>query len=370
MKVERIESIGRFAELREQWNQLKGGEGLSSPAFTHEWFSAWLEAFGAGTELTVTVLFDGPRLVGAAPLCLSRRTYRGISCRQLRLLYNRHGPRCTFLLRDGHEASAGPLLEEALRLPGWDVAVFENVPHGSYLYRAFTGWVGAWELPVLVRRTMDSPFLKIEGSWDEFFDSRSRSLKRSLRRKESRLTAAGRMTIEHVTDAARARGLMETLFAVGERSWKARRGRAIGSGSESKAFYTRLAEEFGSRGEVSVWLMRIDGKPVAFEFHIVRDGTVQALRAEFDEEHRELGVGSVLDKEIVRRLFESGFKEYDMGGEADFYKLRWSETTREHSELLVFNSSAKGRLLRAIEQGIVEPMKKVTGPFSRGRDVR
>ncbi len=83
------------------------------------------------------------------------------------------------------------------------------------------------------------------------------------------------------------------------------------------------------------------------------------MRAEFNEKHRELGVGSVLDKEIIRRLFELGFEEYDMGGDADFYKLRWTADTTMHSELLFFRDSWKGRLLHEMETRLVEPAKRV-----------
>jgi CelD/BcsL family acetyltransferase involved in cellulose biosynthesis len=370
MRIERITDTERFRALGNEWNELEGGEGLSSPAFAHEWFSAWLEAFGGEVELATIALFDETELVGVAPLCLTHGRYRGIGCRQLRFLYNRHGPRCTFLMRRRHGDAARLLLEEALRLVGWDLAVFENVPHESYLYESFVNWSESKRLPALARKTMSSPFLKTKGSWEEFLESRSRNLKRSLRKKESKLFGAGKMTIERFTDAASAAAVMETLFKLGERSWKARGGRAIGSGRASRAFYSCLAESFGKENEVSIWLMRLDGEPVAFEFHLTRGRQVQALRAEFDESYREMGAGSVLDKEIVKSLFELGFDEYDMGGEADFYKLRWSDTSRQHSELLAFNDSVTGKLLCTMEKLIVEPLKSVARPFLRRGEKR
>ncbi len=389
MRIEIVRDIGGFEALKEEWNELeagekpaggeklggdeergggeetRGGEALTSPALTHEWFSAWLEAFGRGVRLATLALFDEARLVGVAPLCLVHGRYRGIPCRQLRLLYNRHGPRCTFLTRRGCGDSVRLLLEEALELPGWDVAIFENVPNGSHLYRSFASWSQTGRRPALVRRTMESPFLKIEGSWEDFYESRSRNLKRSLRKKEDRLSARGKMAVERITDAASAGAIMETLFALGEKSWKSRKGRAIGSGEASRTFYSLLAETFGKENEVNIWLMRLDEEPVAFEFHLTRGRRAQALRAEFDEKYRDAGVGSVLDREIVKTLFELGFEEYDMGGEADFYKLRWSDTTRGHSELLTFNDSATGRLLCATEKRIVEPLKRALSPLVR-----
>ncbi len=351
--------------LSEQWDALSAGRGSLSPALSHDWFACWVDAFGEPVELLVVAAYEGGSLAGVAPLCLSESTHRGIPCRQVRFLYNRHGPRCTFLVREGRAEYCRVLLEAILEFGDWDLAVLENIPEESCLSeleregklaRALGGRF--WSLR---RRTMSSPLLRIRGSWEEFYSSRPRSLRRSLRSKEKRLFAAGEVSIEHHTDSGSALAAMDTLFRVGERSWKAAKGRAIGSDAGSRAFYTRLAETFGAHGQVSVWLMHLGGEPAAFEFHITRDATVQALRAEFDEKYRGLGVGSILDREIVKRLFELGFREYDMGGEADFYKLRWTAEVREHSELLLFRKSARGRLLHAVETGAVEPLKRLLG---------
>jgi len=366
MRIEHIRHLERFLELKNEWNSLRPGPGPASPAFTHEWFSAWLGAFGNGLDLAILALFDEDtgaadveRLVGAAPMQIVRSTYRGIRCGQLRFLYNRHGPRCSFMMRDGYAHYIHVLLEEALKQRGWDVAILENIAHDSYLYELCISVRDSRRHSMLLRRTMSSPFLKIEGSWEDFLNSRPRNLKRSLRSKEKKLSNAGKMRIEHFTEDASSVSIMPTLIALGEKSWKARGGRAIGSQPESRKFYSLLAETFGRQGEVSVWLMRVNDEPAAFEFHLTKDRKVQALRAEFDEKYRNLGVGSILDKEIVKRLFESGFKEYDMGGESDFYKLRWTDDVSEHSELLVFGDSALGKLLYTVEKGVVGPIKRV-----------
>ena len=383
MRIEHISHFERFLELKSEWSLLRpgpepgsgsgsesgSGSGSFSPALTHEWFSAWLQAFGKDIDLAILALFDqeksavsAEKLVGVAPMRIVRTTYRGIRCGQLRFLYNRHGPRCSFLMRNGYAHHTYALLEEALKLRGWDIAVLENIAHDSYLYELCTSVRDSLRHSTLLRRTMSSPFLKIAGSWEDFFNTRPRNLRRSLRSKERKLSAEGGMRIEHFTDATSSVSIMPTLVALGEKSWKARGGRAIGSQPESRRFYSLLAETFGKQGQVSVWLMKVNDKPAAFEFHLTKDKEVQALRAEFDEKYRSLGVGSILDKEIVKTLFESEYREYDMGGESDFYKLRWTEDVRQHSELLVFSNSALGKLLCTVEKGVVEPIKRVVKP--------
>ena len=366
MRTEIIRDKERFDRLAGQWDSLTAGAGPLSPALSHEWFSCWIQAFGREAQLSIVALFDGDTLTAVAPLRAVRGTYRGIPCEQLRFLSNRHAPRCAFLVKEGRSELGRLLIRETLCLPGWDLAVLDNVPHGSVLFELAKGEASSGGVLFLGRETMSSPLLRMAGSWTEFFESRPRNLRRSLHNKENRMSAAGRIEVEHVTDDGAATALMDTLFRIGDASWKAPRGRAIGSDPQSRKFYGLLAEDFGRRGELSVWLMRLNGEPVAFEFHITRGKRVQALRAEFDEKCRDLGVGSVLDKEIIRRLFELGFEEYDMGGEADFYKLRWTAETTRHSELLFFTRSGKGRLLHSVESRVVEPAKKLLRPHLNG----
>ena len=371
MRTEIIRDREQFDRLAGQWDSLTAGAGPLSPALSHEWFSSWVEAFGRNAQLSVVALFDGETLMAVAPVRTVRGRYRGIPCAQLRFLSNRHAPRCAFLAKEGRSELGRILIRETLHLPGWDLAVLDNVPHGSVLLELARDEASSAGFLFLGRETMSSPLLRMAGSWTEFFASRSRNLRRSLHNKENRISAVGKVEVEHVTDGAAAAAVMDTLFHIGDASWKASRGRAIGSDPESRKFYGLLVENFGSRGELSIWLMRLNGDPVAFEFHITRGKRVQALRAEFDEKRRDLGVGSVLDKEIIRRLFELGFEEYDMGGEADFYKLRWTGEKTRHSELLFFRKSGKGRLLHSVESRVVEPAKKLMRPrFSGPRDGR
>lgn len=357
LRIERISERARFQELRDTWNRLGPGGEVPSLALTHEWFSCWLDAFHNSGKLMILALFDGDELVGVAPLQIVRSTYRGIPSRQLRFLLNRHGPRCCFLLREGYEAGVQVLFDEALRLPDWDLLMWDRIPHGSYLHTFCSDLKESGRQSFLFRESLQSPCLTISGPWETFFQARSRNFKRSLRKKEDGLSALGTVTIDHITDSPAALAIMPGLFAIGEKSWKTRHLRAIGSRPDSRRFYTLLAERLGQLGELSIWVMRIDGRPAAFEFHIVRGRKVQALRAEFDEAFRALGVGSVLDKSIVRELFLRGFERYEMGGDPDFYKLRWTNDIAHHSEIVFFGKSPAGVLLRMIENRLVPPLK-------------
>jgi CelD/BcsL family acetyltransferase involved in cellulose biosynthesis len=89
------------------------------------------------------------------------------------------------------------------------------------------------------------------------------------------------------------------------------------------------------------------------------------MRAEFDEAYRSSSPGSVLDYHVVKALFESGRVGYDQGGEANFYKLRWTEDVLEHVDLIVFSPRLAGSLLYAWEYGVAGTLRRVRSGLRR-----
>jgi len=82
------------------------------------------------------------------------------------------------------------------------------------------------------------------------------------------------------------------------------------------------------------------------------------LRSEFDEQYASNSPGAVLESDIIKSLFENGFKEYDMGGSADEYKKHWTTGIREHANILVFNKGLYPKLMSFLEGTIIPYIKR------------
>jgi CelD/BcsL family acetyltransferase involved in cellulose biosynthesis len=102
--------------------------------------------------------------------------------------------------------------------------------------------------------------------------------------------------------------------------------------------------------------LRLDGRPVAFEFHLRGSDKQHAMRASFDQEFAALSPGAYLEMQILKNIFEQPeqVSRFDFGGSSDPYKKRWSDHARPLVSLQVFNDCFYSRLCALHETGLVQ----------------
>ena len=80
LRVECIDDLWGFTSLRSEWTELLGASAADNPFLTWEWLHAWWKHLHGGRTLQIlTVRSEVYRLVGVAPLCVSRGRLPGLS---------------------------------------------------------------------------------------------------------------------------------------------------------------------------------------------------------------------------------------------------------------------------------------------------
>lgn len=345
LHVRRVTRAEEFDCLRPAWNALLGHEDPYAPFLGHEWIAAWCDAFGAGRTLHVLLAHQGDVLQGVLPLVESRQRFAGLPLRCLDLTANGHSPRADLLARAGAEdavrrAFAAHLLEGD---PDWDVATFAEAAADSHV----AGIAGAFpEAQRHVQPQRSSPYIVLEGDWEGYRASLSKNFQRALRNNRNRVARAGTAQVRLLVDAGDVEAALPDVFAIGEASWQGSEGSAVGSTPENRTFYGRIALALAAKGLLRLWFLELGGRRVAFELHVVHAGVEFGLKTGYDRAYEDLGAGTYLDQHIVQHLFEEKrCHEYDLLGNADFYKRRWTESTRDYARHLLFGQSAPGRLV-------------------------
>src|SRR5262249_31612364 len=209
-------------------------------------------------------------------------------------------------------------------------------------------------LPWRVAGTENAPYLTISKDWERFFRQQTQRFRKTCRNVENRLKRSGEVSVEEHRDVDPDGPRFAEGLSGSRQSWKGPRGLALATMEGMPRFFHELTRRASANGWLRLWILRLDGRAVATEYQIGANGSIDALRADFDAALADLSPGSHLLTEIVRSLFErSNVRQYNMGPGFNDYKLRWASGTHDLVTYQIYSPSRYGRLLHTAETRIV-----------------
>lgn len=348
-----------FSSVAGPWAELLSRSNSDMVCLTPEWMRSWWEAFGNGDIPFILTVWRDSQLVALAPLMLTNAGMPGIPMRRLQFMSNGHSPRADIITDASFTRPALRAIFEYLntRRDVWEFVELRRIPRESGTVEALEEMLAEMPLRHETQAAVGSPYIPIETDWDTFYAGRSSKFRKVMRNKLNRVKRLGENAVEQLQDEQSLRSSLPTVFELSNKSWKGMHDSGIGSTAASRAFYTALAEHAGPKRWLRIWLLRIAGKPVAFECDLVHGNKAYALSSDFDEAYRESTPGSVLERHIIEEYFRAGLEEYDMCG-ADYpYKLRWTSTVREHADVYIYHSGPASQLCRFWQQAMLPRLR-------------
>ncbi|MEO7093262.1 MAG: GNAT family N-acetyltransferase [Polyangiales bacterium] len=191
-------------------------------------------------------------------------------------------------------------------------------------------------LPARWERRRGTPTIRhvasLDGGIDGYLSRRPRELRKALRKSIRFATAAG-VTFESVrASESEAEGLYARIQDAEAKSWKARDGVGISAGA-MRAFYGAMLPRLCLLGQQRTIFARYRDHDIGYILGAVFEGEYRGLQFSFDDAHRDLGLGGLLQYHQIVELCAADIGRYDLGTEMD-YKRRWAEDTME-TEMLV-----------------------------------
>ena len=165
----------------------------------------------------------------------------------------------------------------------------------------------------------------------------------------NRIQTLGQVTVTKVTGLANWQSTMPAIWEIGRNSPRRQLACSVGHSRATREFLSELSTIAAQRQWLNVWLLSVDDKPVAFEYHLRYENEIYALRAEYDKRYERYSPGFVLDCKVVENCFDDGVARYHMGGADNSYKLRWTSDVEPHLALFLYSGNLLSRLLRWTE---------------------
>ena len=312
-----------------EWDLLADRCG-AVPFLRPGWIGAWWRAFGTGALEVVALRRDG-RLVALVPL-FSRPG-------ALHSTTNFHTPLFGLLAEDADAARA---LASTVVSSGVRRVALGFLDSRSPDLAELEAAGEAAGRRVLVRTLARAPFLEIEGTWEAYERDLSKNLRSDLRRCWRRLAEAGRVSFEIADGGTDLDALVSEGLRVEAAGWKTARGTAILSRPETERFYREVAGWAAERGWLRLAFLRVDGRPVAFQYAFEDGRIYYPLKGGYDPRYREFSPGKLIIHSTLSRAFSTGLARYEfLGGEAQ-YKRVWASGSREIVLFQAYAASAAG----------------------------
>lgn len=331
-----IVPASRFAEHANRWRKLHTRCGAPS-LLAVDFVAPLVEQFGTGSELLAWHEEDGITTAMALVAPASRGSWSTFQ--------PAHAPVGLWLQQPGEDLE--PLALGLMRtLPGFPL-VF-----------------GLTQLdPVLLPRPADTPSLrtldyivtgrvKVEGSFDDYWNARGKNLRANLKKQRARLARDGistRLAIgRDPGDMAQA---IEDYARLEGSGWKAARGTAVQADDDQGRFYRAMLERFCRHGAGSVYRYYFGDELVAMDLCVEDRDSIVVLKTSYDERiPNGLSPTLLMREEACRRLFDEGrFERLEFYGRLMEWHVRWTEEARTMYHVNCYRWSGMRRLHTLLE---------------------
>lgn len=336
LSIRVVDTEKGFDELEETWNRLSDEMPPSIFSSFDYARTAWRHFHKPTDRLFLLLLYDVGAVRGIAPFYISKRHMRGIPYRAIRFIAAWEGDSPRLVTGTGRDDL---FWWEILRFlsndhRSWDMLdLVEQPPEGpsggggAFVSRA--GWY--WE------READGVdyYISLKGDWECYLSSLDSQVRREWRRQLRRLSALpDSYHVEKITQPERVAMALSRFILVEISSWKGASAIGVAKDAIHRTFYEDLLTRLATRGQTSLYLLRVGEEDIAGYITLVQRDVVYGRHVAYSPSHAVFSPGIVLQAEVIRESFEKGYREFDLlslkeAGPPPKHKACWSTGRRE-----------------------------------------
>lgn len=361
LTVAEVRDVETFQALEESWDSCAAEDAGGGFFSSHAWFSCCIRSFGQGKQLRILVLRAGGRVVAIAPLWQEIRVRRRVRVRTVAFIDTPESQRTDFIVATPDRQGVMRAILDVLLAPagpGWDLLELTRWPEASPNVAALGGELRRREIQHSESTSALLPFIRATGTWDAFLQSKSAKFRKTHRNISNRVERLPGVRLLRLTEPA-SLPLFDKLIEVSLKSWKQEAGISMSAETARGRFFQCVTTAAARRGAWLGWILEADGRQIAMEYDLVSDGVVYAIRSDFDAAYAAYSPGAYLEQQIIKAVFDLGYREYNAGPGVDGYKLRWTDETRRNLTVTAYNRTVRGRTLGGVETVIVPAARRM-----------
>lgn len=356
-----VEIVDRWAD---EWRRLCEEAVDDQPFYHPEWIAAHIRAFTPKAKvLLLTVMIDS-KLSAVLPLLEERALFCGVPVRRLRAPVNGHSCRFDAVRSRGSDGDVSvQALWEALRRLRWDMLEFEGIPSDGTLAAlaeiAKRSGFRTGHIPI-----SPNPYIPLPEQAAKLPElppnKKLRSQLGSIRRK---LANHGELKLRRICKADQT--ILKRFYELESAGWKGREKTAIAASCQCISFYDEIARSEEKVGRLSIYLLELNDQLVAAHFGLSHKGRYFSPKVAYDENSGEWAPGHLIVQEILRDCVERGIHEYDITGQNDLWKRKWTDRTRGQCTQYIFGATISGNWAHLARFHVRPWLKRLVHPVLR-----
>lgn len=339
IKIKKITDIKEFHKLKDTWNNLLSSSTDNHIHLTHEWCSIWLEVYGKGMNLFILIAEDETGITGIAPLVIRKvgAFYKNsFKFRQIIFIGSGFTDRSDFIISKNNETTGSAFLEYIFQHNHeWDELYLWQLNSGTKNFKLFENLSALnSEYETVFKKTVTTPFLKIEDDFELYLKNRAKLFRKQLRMYKNNLTADGKnLEFQVVTEIREEHIDLIRKMADYRREICDRRN--IFLEEKKLEFIRKMIPIFNEKKYLILFLLNVDGTFLSYDFTFSYNKVIYDWNTSYNPDYKKYSPGRLLNKFIIEYCFENGYEFYDFMAGDEEYKMKWTKDFTENYSLKI-----------------------------------
>jgi hypothetical protein len=333
--------------LIDAWAELIDRHSLN-PSLQPGWLSAVLKSWEIPlASIQVFLVHNAGVLEGVIPFLVETRRTFGLPLKVLSLTSNFVSYHPEIVCSKNVKKNLRSFLLEATK---WDKTSIQGVVDDGPTAQAVReicaeqGWL-VLESPVDL-----SPFLPLEGSWEDLQATKKRKFRYKVRKRNENLEMDDEFSMKWYRNQGDVTAYLDAFFAVEAKSWKSENGVEVSASNKEGRYYSELLPFLAENDALLANVLWHKETPIAYSLCCHWNGWVGHLKTGFNRSFEDISAGALVIDSSMKAAYDLNAREFDFLGtpgkmQPDPHKMHWTKQTRRHVSFEIFSSGVLPKLV-------------------------
>lgn len=354
LAVEIVTDLEEFKALKEEWNGLAAMAGMSIFQ-TWQWSWHWWREHGKGKKLLIITARDDSGLVALAP-CYMTSSFYGLPLKVVSFIGTESTDYLDVVAAPSRDDAMLAIFNELLSLPKWNAVDLHQIPRTSDTCEIVRQLAVANNLTVEVLVQDKSYALALASSWNVVLEDLSKKFRTNIQYYRRRLERDYSLVIR-VSDCASVSEDMRLFFKLHQKRFLDKKKPGAYLNPKFRRFHSELAADLCASRWLKLYVLEIDGKPVAAIYGFAFGGSFYYYLGGFEPDWGKLSVSAVLIAQSIEDAAEERLSHYDFLRGDEPYKQKWGAIASDNRRVIIGRSGKRSGVVKKM-LGIENDMSK------------